>query len=438
MLVSVLGYLASAVALMTLYRFVYTVIGCITKSKTFPETDNKHTFGIVIAARNESAVIERLMESIEGQDYDHDKYRIFVVADNCTDDTAAICRRRGATVYERHDPQHARKGYALSYLFRMIDHDFGIDCVDGYIIFDADNLLRTNFLTEINKAFDTGAEICIGYRNTKNFSENAVSAAYGIHFMRSSAALHRPRSLLGLSTHIAGTGWAVRSKLIKDGWDCTYLTEDTQFTMKYVTAGYKIEYCEAAEFYDEQPHDLPTAFCQRMRWIKGRLACFFRYALSLSAGIFSFRSDLKTHLSCYDMFFYLFPVGLFTAVCTTFPAIVKMIYDTTAGNAGASAAIKLGETALISLVLYWIFTVFTGIAVVIRERRHVRCDVLHLALYVLLWPWFDLVDIPLSLFSIFRHIEWKPTKHDRSLSIKDVEDIEDAEDIERAESVKSE
>ena len=125
----------------------------------------------------------------------------------------------------------------------------------------------------------------IGYRNTKNFSQNIISASYGIHFMRSSFFLHRPRSLLRMSTHIAGTGWAVKSSLLRNGWHCTYLTEDTQFTMDSIINGKKIEFCEAAEFYDEQPHEIQVAVRQRIRWIKGRLACFISAAPRLLSGI---------------------------------------------------------------------------------------------------------------------------------------------------------
>lgn len=421
MFAKVIGWLSIAVLILTAYRIFYTIVGLFSRSKTFPETDRRHTFGIVIAARNEAAVIGRLIESIYEQDYDRSLYKIFVVADNCTDDTAELCRSLGAIVYERNDPNHARKGYALQYLFSMIDRDFGIECVDGYLIFDADNLLRPNYLTEMNKAFDMGAEVCIGYRNAKNIGENAVSAAYGIHFMRASSTWHRPRSLFGLSTHIAGTGWAVRSSLIRDGWSCTFLTEDTEFTMKNVAEGHTIEYCEAAEFYDEQPHELSTALRQRTRWIKGRLSCFLRYASSLVLGMFSFKSKAKTRVSCYDMFFYLFPGGLFTALFSTMPAVVQIIYDAIVQDSVGESFLSVMKTVAISLSLYWIGTVITGVLIVIRERRHIHCSTPRIALHLLLWPWFDLVEVPLSILSLLHHVEWTPIKHDRPVSVEDIE-----------------
>lgn len=72
----------------------------------------------MICARNEEQVIGNLLDSIAGQDYPKDKLHVFVIADNCTDETAAIARAKGATVYERHDLSKARKGYALEFGFK--------------------------------------------------------------------------------------------------------------------------------------------------------------------------------------------------------------------------------------------------------------------------------------------------------------------------------
>lgn len=47
-----------------------------------------HRFAILICARNESAVIADLLQSIQHQSYDQSLITTFVMADNCTDNTA--------------------------------------------------------------------------------------------------------------------------------------------------------------------------------------------------------------------------------------------------------------------------------------------------------------------------------------------------------------
>lgn len=74
-----------------------------------------HRYGVVIAARNESMVIGNLIRSIQNQTYPSKLIDIFVVADNCTDNTAQIARQLGAVVYERFNKEQVGKGYALDF-----------------------------------------------------------------------------------------------------------------------------------------------------------------------------------------------------------------------------------------------------------------------------------------------------------------------------------
>lgn len=99
-----------------------------------------------------------------------------------------------------------------------------------------------------------GAKIVTSYRNSKNFDTNFISSAYGIHFYHNTISCHRPRSLLRVGTHLTGTGYLFSSELIKgDGWHFTNLTEDDEFSLVAASDGYYVEFCERAEFFDEQP-----------------------------------------------------------------------------------------------------------------------------------------------------------------------------------------
>ena len=377
---------------------------------------------MVICARNEEKVIGNLLDSIAAQRYPKDKLHVFVIADNCTDATAAIAREKGATVYERHDPEHARKGWALGFGFDKIREEFGIDFVDGYMIFDADNLLHPDFVKEMNKAFDEGKlDVITGYRNTKNFDTNGISAAYGIHFYRSSLNWHRARQIFHTSTHLAGTGYVIRSKWLEDGWKWFCLTEDTQFTYEVVSRGGKIGYCEAAEFFDEQPTGFGTVIKQRLRWIKGRLYAFFAYGYKLIAGLFRKGTN---KWACYDMFFYGFPYGLGAALLAIASFLVGFIG--TAVSSGWSGILHeyftLGMLKSIGIAAlgFWLLNTVTALLVVIRERKKIRCSKPKLALYIVLFFWFDLIGSPLAIVSLFMRVTWRKIKHEDSTKIGDL------------------
>ena len=416
---SICSVFTTLVSVLMIYQVVYAVVGFFGKAKVFSPAKKDHRFGIVIAARNERLVIGNLLDSIAAQNYDMRLVRVFVVADNCTDDTAEICRQKGAIVYERHDPVKARKGYALQFLFDCIARDYGIEALDGYLVFDADNLLHPNFLMEINKAFDTGVDAAVGYRNTKNFSTNFISAAYGIHFCRSSALMHRPRARLGLPTHIAGTGYVLRSSLLRDGWHYTSLTEDTEFTLNGIAESVHIEFCEAAEFYDEQPYSVGVMVRQRLRWCKGRLFCFFRCASKLLGGFFKGSKTRRfQRFACYDMFFYSFPKSLISAFLSFIVWLVSVIVVGVSFNAATLYDAIWGMIQAVA-VSYLGF-VLIGAVTVFREWDHIHCSTAKRIGYVLAFPWFDLLDLPLAVASLFMHVKWKPIRHDKAIKIDEI------------------
>ena len=132
-----------------LYQLVISVCSLI-KLKDKPMLVNKnHRFMAIVPAHNEENVIEELVESLKGQDYPKDLYDIFVIADNCTDNTAEVARRAGAIVYERFDKKNKTKGYALDWFLKQkIEEDAPYD---AFCIFDADNIVDKNFIKNMNK-----------------------------------------------------------------------------------------------------------------------------------------------------------------------------------------------------------------------------------------------------------------------------------------------
>ena len=125
-----------------------------------------HNYAVLICARNESAVIADLIGSLRSQTYDQSLLHIFVLADNCTDDTSAIARSAGATVYERFNNVQVGKGYALQTLLSHLEQDYPAG-FDGYIVFDADNILDPGYIAAMNRTFSQGYDIVTSYRNSK-------------------------------------------------------------------------------------------------------------------------------------------------------------------------------------------------------------------------------------------------------------------------------
>ena len=188
------------------YQFVYIAIVIFFKNKkTYPK-GTPHKFACLISARNESLVIGDLIDSIKNQTYPSELITTFVIADNCTDNTAEIAREHGAVVYERQNKELVGKGYALDSLIKSITKDYG-DEFDGYFVFDADNVLDKNFIDEMNNTFSDGHEIVTSYRNSKNYGDNWISAGYALWYLRESRYLSHARSIVNSSCAVSGTGF---------------------------------------------------------------------------------------------------------------------------------------------------------------------------------------------------------------------------------------
>ena len=254
------------------YQLFYLAVGFVRrKRKDRRPPARQHRFAAIVAARNEAGVIGELIQSLRAQRYPEELLDIYVVADNCTDDTARVARQAGAAVYERHDQTRKGKGYALDYLFHRLAEE-GREDYEGYFVFDADNLVDPAFTAEMNRVFDTGKYGAITcYRNSKNFGSNWISAGYSIWFLREARFLNFPRMLLGSNCHVSGTGFLISADVIRQngGWPYHLLTEDIEFSVSCALKGVRIGYCDGAMVYDEQPTTFQQSWDQRLRWSKG-------------------------------------------------------------------------------------------------------------------------------------------------------------------------
>ena len=174
-----------------------------------------HRFAILICARNESAVIADLLQSIQHQSYDQSLITTFVMADNCTDNTAEIARQNGAVVYTRFNKEKVGKGYALEQLLKNIEEDYP-QTFDGFFVFDADNVLDCHFVEAMNRTFTDGYEVVTSYRNSKNYGENWISSGKPIlHDIQITAKPGQKIALVGST----GAGKTTITNLINRFYD---------------------------------------------------------------------------------------------------------------------------------------------------------------------------------------------------------------------------
>lgn len=396
------------------YQTIFVAIGLIRRKKASGRVklaSKNHRYAIFISAKNEESVIGELIDSIFAQDYPKDLYDIYVCADNCTDKTAMNAKAHGAHVYERFNTELVGKGYALNELYSYVRNLKGEDYYEGFIVFDADNIVDKNFLKELNKTFDTGKfDAITTYRNSKNYAQSWISASQSMNYLREARFSNYPRMLVGAQCMISGTGFLVSAKIMEKnhGWPYYLLTEDIQFSADSTVCGYKIGYCEDAMVYDEQVSTFKASWKQRLRYAKGFFQIDRYYTAPLVKSIFDGKHN---RLGCYDVLMTVMPISLVSlaliasmlgilAASSTMPYYVSMVYR-------EESAKLLGITLFNTY--FGLFLV--GALTVFSEWDKIHASTWDKIKYIPFYPIFTLTYIPINVVALFKKVKWDHIEH---------------------------
>lgn len=385
------------------YQLGYTLLSLVKTPRWKPGAGTNR-YAVLICARNEAAVLPKLLESLRAQDYPG-VLDLYVAADNCTDDTARLARKGGATVFERHDLVHVGKGYALNFLLHRIWAEG--KHYDGYLLFDADNLARPDFVRRLDGVFGPECPVVAGYRNTKNY-RGWVAAGQGLCFIREVRFLNCPRTLLGFSGNVTGTGFLVSEEILHTagGWPWHCLCEDLEFSTVQMIAGRRIAYCPQAEYFDEQPATLSQSVRQRLRWCKG----FLQVMASRGAGLG--RAALRGSWSCADLLISRIAPVLFNLLALGFAAVGAALAG---GPVLVLAALgRILACGYLSMLVMAALTTCT-------EWKRIQAPAVWKLAGIFTFPLYMATYLPIALVACVRRVEWTPVAHTRAVSLNQLD-----------------
>lgn len=399
------------------YQAVYLVASLVRGPLPAPAATKQHCFAVLICAHNEAVVIQELISSFKQQTYPSHLINIFVVADKCTDNTAALAAEAGAKVYEYQDTSHRGKSWAMDYGFQQIDKDFP-GKFDGVFVFDADNVVAHDYVERMNDMFDQGFEVVTSYRNSKNFGDSWVSSAYALWFIREARFLNSARMLFSTSCHISGTGYLLSTQLLRrlKHWSFNLLTEDIQFSAWAVSQGMRIGYAHQAVFYDEQPVSFAKSWTQRMRWTKGFYQVFYHYGLDLITSIFRHKK-----FAGFDILMLIAPAMVITILSLVVNSVI-LIACLVQPHLFSPDIMHETLRSVLNFVVGTYLTFFVlGLVTLIAERKSIMCaSKLRLFTSLFTFPAFMLTYVPIAAIALVKRVEWVPTPHTRSVTLDQI------------------
>ncbi len=351
----------------------------------------KTRFACLIPARNEEAVVGALVGSLRAQDYPEALYDIYVIPNNCTDDTEGAARAAGANIFRCFDPV-TRKGDALHEAIAwLLPQNY-----DAFCVLDADNIVRPDFLSRINDAFCSGAKVAKARQFVKNPRDSWVAGCYALYFALNETFFNRSRANLGLSAKLVGTGFAVHRDVLQrlGGWNTSTIAEDAEFAAQCAALGERVCWVPDALTYDEAPVSFRVSLTQRRRWCSGIMSTAER-ALPRLLGSASPEHAARTA----DAAFFL--CAPYAQALSPLPVLLLAL--------GAATQGMLEVWALLAVIS--LLAAFGG-ALFLAAALAALCPQRLSPASVLLFPLFMASFLPLMLLSLFRPVkQWRAIRH---------------------------
>jgi cellulose synthase/poly-beta-1,6-N-acetylglucosamine synthase-like glycosyltransferase len=221
----------------------------------------------LVPAHNEELLIAGCVRSLLAMSYPADAMKVVVVADNCDDGTVTLAADNGAMVLDRRDPEHAGKPRAIAWALAQLD----LDAWDAVVIVDADSVVDVTFASELS-AIGRLNDIVFQPNNlVMNEDESWLTRLGGLLGRCRFYVTFPLKQSVGLNCPVANGMGIGTGLLIRDGWQSTSITEDSELYVIYTVAGVPIRHARRANIYSQESRSLSEGATQRRRWLAGRI-----------------------------------------------------------------------------------------------------------------------------------------------------------------------
>ena len=273
------------------YPLIYSLASLGTRKSYYPTANKQHKFAILFPAYKEDRVILPVVESFLQQHYPQELYKVIVISDHMQETTNERLAQLPITLLKA-NYENSSKAKALNF---AMDH-FERDEFDAVVILDADNIVDTNFLLEINKVFDAGVQAIQAHRTAKNRNTD-IAVLDGLSEEVNNSIFRRGHVRLGISSALIGSGMIFNYQWFHDNVKHLVTTgEDKELEVLLHKQRIFIEFLDEVYVYDEKTQGEKGFYNQRRRWLATQFAQWGRVFKDLPQAILSGNIDYSDKL----------------------------------------------------------------------------------------------------------------------------------------------
>jgi cellulose synthase/poly-beta-1,6-N-acetylglucosamine synthase-like glycosyltransferase len=256
--------------LLVMYQWFLAVSSFFYRPPVAYSRGRQARFLLLIPAHNEEVGIASTLESLCDLNYAIEGYQVLVIADRCTDGTAAVARSLNAKCFERFDGQPG-KGAALAWGIQEARN--AQIAFDAVVIVDADTLAGRDLLSAFNVEFQAGRQVQQGYNYISNPWASPFTRIMAVTGVLRNGRYYAGKMTIGLQGMLTGTGMCLGAEVLeRHGWTAFSVGEDWEFSAELLLKGERIYFNPLAKTFAKESQNFKQASHQRLRWASGRYA----------------------------------------------------------------------------------------------------------------------------------------------------------------------
>ena len=261
------------IAANVMYVLFFALASHLPKKTHLPSAiSHQPSFLVLIPAYHEDAVIINTVKSFLQQDYPKDLYQLCVISDHMEATTNEQLAALPITLLQPAF-DNSSKAKALQYAISSISHQPSA-IYDYVVILDADNIVATDFLSQISQI--ARPDIAIQCHRTAKNANNDIAALDGLSEEINNSIFRRGHNRIGMSSALIGSGMCFAYRWFKgNATKLNTAVEDRELETLLMKQGIHIYYAENIHVLDEKVCNSEIFQRQRLRWMTGQVQALF-------------------------------------------------------------------------------------------------------------------------------------------------------------------